>query len=598
MIRSKLTILITIMVGFFLIIDFIWYKQLQNHIKEDHKSKQSIIFHSLKTESIKLLDFLMYSYEKQHDILIDKHKQVYEVLKDHTDLLTYPLEDLHKMINKGLDEPLYDIYITNKDFVIKNTTFKQDLDFDLSFAQDVFLTGYKLNKIDVSTPIYESYGKTFFSYTNSFLNYKDQKGNILQISYNYKDIDYVLEEIRKVFLQYPSIKDFRSYTYSLEEQAYEIILKAYKGYKFQLKEIIDGIEQGKTIKNKLTNNNIYLENKLINNKKFLAIYTSYKSPIYNNQTKVLYYILLDQSELHEKLYDLNIVLILITIVGILFITLFSIYINKLLVSPLSKIQKAILNKEICIDTKLLSRNDEIGTLSKYYNKHYSDAKELLRLKDNLLKEKNKFIHNAVHEINTPLSVIATNNSLRDLSHSKCEYSKNIVSAVKTLKNTMEDLNYVIHNKENSNLVIIDINKFTKERIEYFNQIAKSSNLVLSLSSSGNCNVLMDQIDLTRLIDNNISNAIKYSFSETTISINIAKANNDISISFSNQGNTIENTIEVFERFYREDNVKGGFGLGLNIVKYICDKYDFKIDVKSNDNINTFTYNLKCHTKIT
>ena len=109
---------------------------------------------------------------------------------------------------------------------------------------------------------------------------------------------------------------------------------------------------------------------------------------------------------------------------------------------------------------------------------------------------------------------------------------------------------------------------------------------------------MDHTDLTRLIDNNISNTIKYSFSDTTIEIEILENKDEVTIVFSNKGNSIENTSEIFNRFYRESNVRGGFGLGLNIVKYICDKYDIKIDVKSNENINAFSYTLKCHTKIT
>jgi two-component system OmpR family sensor kinase len=48
----------------------------------------------------------------------------------------------------------------------------------------------------------------------------------------------------------------------------------------------------------------------------------------------------------------------------------------------------------------------------------------------------------------------------------------------------------------------------------------------------------------------------------------------------------ENLKRIFERFYRNSDEVGGFGIGLNIVKNVCNKYSLKIDVTSVPNQGT------------
>ena len=55
---------------------------------------------------------------------------------------------------------------------------------------------------------------------------------------------------------------------------------------------------------------------------------------------------------------------------------------------------------------------------------------------------------------------------------------------------------------------------------------------------------------------------------------------------------------IFKRYVRENISLGGHGIGLSIVKDICDKYKIKIDVTSQENHNIFSYRLNCHTNIT
>jgi signal transduction histidine kinase len=110
--------------------------------------------------------------------------------------------------------------------------------------------------------------------------------------------------------------------------------------------------------------------------------------------------------------------------------------------------------------------------------------------------------------------------------------------------------------------------------------------------NSHCRVEISLIELTRLIDNSLYNAIKYS--AVGSHINVVLANNNLS--FHNQGEAIKNKEKVFHKYFRENKTVGGYGLGLNIIKNIADKYDIEIRLESELSSGTiFTYIFKCHT---
>jgi signal transduction histidine kinase len=64
----------------------------------------------------------------------------------------------------------------------------------------------------------------------------------------------------------------------------------------------------------------------------------------------------------------------------------------------------------------------------------------------------------------------------------------------------------------------------------------------------------------------------------------------IVFSVEDHGVGIESTEKIFSRYYRENEAKGGFGIGLNIVKQITEEENIMIDVSSQlGRGTTFTY---------
>ncbi len=92
-----------------------------------------------------------------------------------------------------------------------------------------------------------------------------------------------------------------------------------------------------------------------------------------------------------------------------------------------------------------------------------------------------------------------------------------------------------------------------------------------------------------MIDNNLSNAIKYAQAKSEIELELLERDEYIYFVISNLGKPIKEPMKLFQRYYREHEARGGFGLGLNIVKEICDENSVKIIVDSKDGKIIFSY---------
>ncbi|WP_434579872.1 HAMP domain-containing histidine kinase [Sulfurimonas sp. NW15] len=197
------------------------------------------------------------------------------------------------------------------------------------------------------------------------------------------------------------------------------------------------------------------------------------------------------------------------------------------------------------------------------------------------KQLDNFIKDSMHEINTPLSIINVNIDLYNRKYEQNKYMQRMKAAAKVLSNIYNDMDYLIkyerlhHEKKD-----IDLAEFLKERIEYFNEVAKMKNIQINASIQECGMVYMNDKELQRLIDNNISNAIKYSYENSNIDITLFRKNEKCHLSFKDYGVGIEKVEKIFSRYYREDSSKGGFGIGLNIVKAIIDKENIELEIES------------------
>ena len=206
-----------------------------------------------------------------------------------------------------------------------------------------------------------------------------------------------------------------------------------------------------------------------------------------------------------------------------------------------------------------------------------------------------FIKESMHEINTPLSIINVNVDLFDSIYGKNKYFNRIKSATKSLATIYNDMDYLIkQNRVEYRDELIWLEEFVRERVEYFELVCQLKNITLSLSVSTETQIFFNPTKLERIIDNTLSNAIKFSPKNSSIEVIVeAAAEGSVSLSFKDHGQGIQDPDKIMGRYYREDEYKNGFGIGMSIVKSIIDEADITLDIQSKPSQgSTFTYTFK------
>ncbi len=219
------------------------------------------------------------------------------------------------------------------------------------------------------------------------------------------------------------------------------------------------------------------------------------------------------------------------------------------------------------------------------------------LSDTLLEplfqaEKNlqKTLKETLHELNIPASTIQINTQMlsKTIKDEKSIKRLNRISQATTdLLKLYEQMEYDIKrqlDKVEEQEFYLDV--IIKNSIEKFQDIKSDIEIIVEVGSS---KINSDKNGFIKVIDNLISNAIKYNINNGLIHIKYE----DNILSIYNTGKSIDtkNIFIIFDEYYQEDSSNSGYGLGLNIVKGFCDKNKIAIKIFTEDNGTRITLNL-------
>lgn len=253
------------------------------------------------------------------------------------------------------------------------------------------------------------------------------------------------------------------------------------------------------------------------------------------------YIVLKDSNLKEKIKELQILIVSIFVMLYMVISIIGFYLAKLFLKPIK------------------------------------DEREKL----------NNFIKDTTHELNTPISAILMSTESEILTKKQIE---RIRLSAKRVSEIYKDLTFVfLENKElKKDLKNLDLKEIIKEQIDTFEPLYKKKKIEVELSMEKTIyNINTD--DFIRLFNNIFSNAIKYN--KMAGKIEVVLKNRILTIKDSGIGINKDKLNDIYKRYYRATSINGGFGLGLNIVNIICRTYNIKIEVVSEENLGT-TFILK------
>ncbi|MEG1311287.1 MAG: ATP-binding protein [Romboutsia sp.] len=205
-----------------------------------------------------------------------------------------------------------------------------------------------------------------------------------------------------------------------------------------------------------------------------------------------------------------------------------------------------------------------------------------------------FVANVSHELKTPLtSISGFVETLRSNENIDIKTRNRFLGIIESesdrLKRLIDDILLLsfIENNENMLYDTVSIYEIFIEVYDMTSYIAKSKNINLTYKfSDKNIKILSNRDYIKQIFLNLIDNAIKYTPDNKNINVEVMLENNNIVIKVIDEGVGIpkEDTIRIFERFYRVDKARsrdvGGTGLGLAIIKHIVKSLDGTICVKS------------------
>lgn len=222
------------------------------------------------------------------------------------------------------------------------------------------------------------------------------------------------------------------------------------------------------------------------------------------------------------------------------------------------------------------------------------------------QSKDDLITNVSHDIRTPLtSIIGYLGLLKssELNEDQAKYIKIAYDKALQMKALAEDLfEYTtLRSSTNNKLVLapLHVNSMLEQVAAGFELEAEKKNITFNVVTRPRDLVIdADAKMIVRMLNNLISNALKYGHGATEINLIANKVNNKfVELRVENNGEQIpKNSLQkIFDRFYRVEssrNLKtGGTGLGLAITKSIVDLHGGTIKCQSTSELTSFIIQL-------
>jgi two-component system OmpR family sensor kinase len=189
-------------------------------------------------------------------------------------------------------------------------------------------------------------------------------------------------------------------------------------------------------------------------------------------------------------------------------------------------------------------------------------KEALRLLEDFLKD-------LIHDLNTPATSILLNSKLLR-RRGNFEEIERIELSAKSISSLYKNLELITPN-EMAKSEDVSLEELVNAKIEILHKLYPKIKFNKNME---NLIIKSNKNALDRIIDNLLTNACKYN-----------KKNGEVSISTNNQKLIIEDTgigikdvKKVFQRYYKENDT--GLGIGMSIVKQLCDILDININITS------------------
>ena len=202
---------------------------------------------------------------------------------------------------------------------------------------------------------------------------------------------------------------------------------------------------------------------------------------------------------------------------------------------------------------------------------------------NALHLTEEFIKDILHDFNTPLSTLRLNIASMQQKFQDNKNLKRAQNSIQTLLNLQSNLrSYLESHALQKEEFFLD--ELIEERVELLSSSFKNITIEQKIPHK----ILFTNKDaFVRVFDNLLSNALKYNKAQGSVYVTLE----DTILTIEDTGKGIKNPRRVFERFYKEQD--RGIGIGLHIVKKLCEELGVEISVESEVGVGTrFSLNIE------
>jgi signal transduction histidine kinase len=259
------------------------------------------------------------------------------------------------------------------------------------------------------------------------------------------------------------------------------------------------------------------------------------------------------------------------------------------------------------------RTDEIGELCRSFTDMENKLSESVELKIQYEKENRELISNISHDLKTPITTIkgyveGIMDGVADTPEKRDRYLRMIYNKANEMDVLINELS--LYANINNNAIPyefhrVNVKAYFSDCMEEIQTTLATNNMMLKYKDyvDPDVKVVVDPDQLKRVINNIITNAIKYSDKENgLVEIYLYDEGDTIKVSISDDGKGIdeESLPHIFDRTFRADSARqsrGGSGLGLAICKKIIEEHGGKIWAKSKPGVGTtIMFELNKYTK--
>jgi len=207
------------------------------------------------------------------------------------------------------------------------------------------------------------------------------------------------------------------------------------------------------------------------------------------------------------------------------------------------------------------------------------------------KNLKEFSENASHEMQTPLAVAKGKLELlvqsKNLDEDQLMLINSVSESIDHMSKMSRSLSLLtkIENKEFSNMEPIDLTEKIKSLAYNFQELFDLKNIEATLDIEENVVVSGDKTLFQVLINNLLQNAVRYNIPGGKINIRLTKS----TLRISNTGNPLKTApVELFKRFKKDIQSSENIGLGLSIVKKICDVSGYQVNYEYTEGMHILT----------